>query len=69
MTVLKKVVICFHAVVVLSFAAVMELDTAFSERHETEPLAQPSHDKKKVLEKEHKTFNFYLTPKILGTTY
>lgn len=43
MTVLKKVVTYSHVVVVLSFAVVMELDTAFSERHEIETLAQPLH--------------------------
>lgn len=43
MNVSKKAVTYFHAVVVLSFAAVMELDTAFSERHGNEPLAQPLH--------------------------
>lgn len=41
MTVLKKVVTYSHVVVVLSFAVVMELDTAFSERHGNELLAQP----------------------------
>lgn len=41
MTVSEKGVAYSHAVVVLSFAAAMELDTAFSERHGNELLAQP----------------------------
>lgn len=49
MTALKIVVTYFHAVVVLSFAAVMELDTAFFERLEIEPLAQPLRERKKRL--------------------
>lgn len=41
MTVSKIDVAYSHVVVVLSFAVVRELDTAFSERHEIETLAQP----------------------------
>lgn len=52
MTVLKIVVAYFHAVVVLSFAVVMELDTAFFEKLEIEPLAQPlGGRKKKIIQK------------------
>lgn len=49
MTVLKKVVTYSHVVVVLSFAVVMELDTAFFEKLGNEPPTQPLHKKKKYL--------------------